>query len=103
MMQFLYRIQPTRPEMLSEGPTERESEIVEAHFQYLKDLAERGVVHLAGRTLTTDESSFGIVILRAEDEEAARAIMDQDPVVQNGIMRSEFFPYRIAVWSPPDE
>jgi uncharacterized protein YciI len=102
MTQFLYRIRPTRPEMLSEGPTPQESEVVEAHFVYLKDLAARGVVHLAGRTLTTDENSFGIVIFRAENEDAARTIMNRDPAVQNGVMRSELFPYRIAVWSPPE-
>jgi len=52
---------------------------------------------LAGRTLNTDERSFGIVIFRADSEEAARRVMDQDPVVHNRVMRAELYPYRIAL------
>ena len=95
--QWLYRIQPTRPEMLSDGPTPEESEIVSQHFAYLKDLTERGIVVLAGRTLNTDASSFGIVILNAPSEEAARQLVENDPAVRGGVMRAELFPYRIAL------
>jgi uncharacterized protein YciI len=94
---YLYRIQPTRPEMLTHGPTAREAEIVAQHFAYLQQLTERGVVVLAGRTLTTDERSFGLVILRAESEEAARTVMEQDPAVHHQVMRAELYPYRIAL------
>ena len=100
--QFLYRIRPTRPEMLTEGPTPAETEILEAHSAYLKDLTDRGVVYLAGRTLTTDEGSFGIVVFRADDEETARVVMNEDPAVRHGVMRCELFPYRIAFWSDPE-
>ncbi|MCP4423628.1 MAG: hypothetical protein GY803_03960 [Chloroflexi bacterium] len=95
--QFLYKIQPTRPEMLSEGATEAESAIVSQHFNYLKDLSERGVVLLAGRTLNADESSFGIVIFAAESEAAAQLIVDNDPAVSQGVMRAKLYPYRIAL------
>jgi uncharacterized protein YciI len=64
--QYLYRIQPVRPAMLSEGATEEESRLTGEHFQYLKDLMEKGQVILAGRTLDTGYDSFGIVIFRAE-------------------------------------
>jgi len=52
---------------------------------------------LAGRTLNTDERSFGIVIFRADSEEAARRVMEQDPAVRNRVMRAELYPYRIAL------
>ncbi len=97
--QYLYKIQPTRPEMLSEGATAQEEAIVSEHFAYLQDLTKRGVVILAGRTLTTDERSFGIVIFQADSDEAARAIVDADPAVQKGVMHAELFPYRIALMS----
>ena len=42
MSQYIYRIRPTRPEMLSEGPTEDEAEIVSAHAAYLEALAAQG-------------------------------------------------------------
>jgi len=95
--QYLYKIQPTRLEMLTTGPTPEEAAIVSQHFAYLKGLTEQGVVVLAGRTLNTDESSFGIVIFNATSEESARSIMNDDPAVKNGVMRAELYPYRIAV------
>jgi uncharacterized protein YciI len=83
--------------MLVDGPTHSEEKIVSDHFGYLKDLNDRGVVILAGRTLNTDESSFGIVVFQAESTEAAQALMRSDPAVKNGVMRAELFPYRIAL------
>lgn len=95
--QYLYRIQPTRPEMLSEGSTDEEAEITSQHYYYLKNLSDEGVVVLAGRTLNTDPSSFGIIILNADSEQAAREIMESDPAVSSGVMQAELFPYRVAI------
>jgi uncharacterized protein YciI len=94
---YLYRIQPTRPAMLSEGSTPEEAAIVSEHFNYLKELMANGVVMLAGRTLNTDESSFGIVIFKVESDEAARALMESDPAVKKGVMRAALFPFRTAL------
>jgi len=55
------------------------------------------VVLLAGRTLNTDPSSFGIVILTADTEQEARRIMHNDPAVKARVMRAELYPYRIAL------
>ena len=63
---------------------------------YLKDLADKGTVLLAGRTQTSDESTFGLVIFEAGTEEEARGIMNQDPAVANGVMHSRLYPYRVA-------
>jgi uncharacterized protein YciI len=95
--EYLYKIQPVRLGMVSEGPTPEEAAIVARHFAYLKGLAEQGVVILAGRTQNADESTFGIVIFRASSETAARDVMNNDPAVKNGVMRAELYPYRIAV------
>jgi uncharacterized protein YciI len=95
--QFLYRIRPTRVEMFSEGATEEEAKTVSAHFEYLKDLQKRGALILAGRTLNTDESSFGIIIFNAKSEEQARMIMESDPAVVQGVMQAELYPYRVAL------
>jgi uncharacterized protein YciI len=94
---YLYTIRPSRLEMLTHGPTPEEAEIVARHFAYLQQLTEQGVVVLAGRTLNTDESSFGIVILQADSEEAARTLMDNDPAVKHQVMRAALYPYRIAL------
>ena len=101
--QFLYTIQPTRPEMLLEGTTPEESEIVSRHFKYLQKLMEEQVVILAGRTQNTDQSSFGIVIFRAANEETAKQIMENDPAVKLGMMKAKLYPYHIALMASMDE
>ncbi len=97
MQTWLYRIQPVRPQMLSEGATPEEDAITTQHFNYLKGLMDSGVLILAGRTQTTDYSSFGIIVFKAEDEAAAWAIIHKDPAVQARQFRAELFPYRIAL------
>ena len=100
MSEFLYRLQPTRPAMLTDGLTAVEREAVAAHFAYLQQLAATDIVLLFGRTQTTDASTFGIVIYRAGSPDEARQIMADDPVVQAGVMRAEVFPFRIAGVAP---
>lgn len=95
--QFIYVVRPTRLGMLAEGTTPEEENIIGRHFAYLKDLAEKGVVMLAGRTQDADESSFGIVILQADSEGEAREIMLSDPAVEGKVMSARLHPYRIAI------
>lgn len=97
LSQFLYRIQPTRPAMLTEGPTPAEQQAVAAHFAYLQQLLQEGALLLAGRTQNSDYSSFGIIIFLAASEEEAQAIVANDPAVQQRVMRAELYPYRIAL------
>jgi uncharacterized protein YciI len=99
--EYLYRIQPTRLEMLAEGPTEKEETVISEHFRHLEALTREGAVVLAGRTLTADESSFGIVIFRAKDEDDALRVMVDDPAVKKGVMRAELFPFRTALMGTP--
>jgi uncharacterized protein YciI len=98
--EFVYRIQPIRVEMLRNGPTQEEAAIVNEHFNYLKGLTAKGVVILAGRTLTSDESTFGIVIFRAASEQAGREVMNGDPAVKKGVMRAALFPFKVVLIEP---
>ncbi len=95
--QFIYVLKPTRLAMLTDGGTPEEVETVSRHFQYFKDLTEKGVMILMGRTQNNDESTFGIAVFEAEDESAARTIMENDPAVKGGVMRATLYPYRIAL------
>lgn len=97
METWLYRIQPVRDSMLSEGPTEPEAALVGQHFNYLQDLHRRGVVSLAGRTTVTHCASFGLVVFQAPDEATALALMRADPAVAGGVFRAELFPFRVAL------
>jgi uncharacterized protein YciI len=94
---YLYRIQPTRQEMLIEGATPEEAEIIGEHFTYLQRLTMEGVAILVGRTLTTDQDTFGIIILTARSDEEAYALMNADPAVSKGVMSAKLFPFRIAL------
>jgi uncharacterized protein YciI len=95
--QFLYYLKPTRLGMVTEGPTPEEAETVSRHFAYLSDLTDKGVMILMGRTQNNDENTFGIAIFEAEDESAARRIMENDPAVAAGVMRANLYPYKIAL------
>jgi uncharacterized protein YciI len=102
---YAYRIQPTRPAMLTDGPTAAEAGIISRHFEYLQRLTEAGVMILVGRTLTTDERTFGIAIFEAASDAEAQRIMADDPAVSAGVMRAELFPFRIPLLRPvePDQ
>ncbi|MBC8366759.1 hypothetical protein H8E52_05045 [bacterium] len=95
--EYLYRIQPTRPAMLKEGPSEEEADLVSKHFAYLQELTASGHVLLAGRTQNDDPSSFGIVIFRAESKAAALKVFQGDPAVAGGVFQGELFPFKIAL------
>jgi uncharacterized protein YciI len=99
MTQYLYRVRPARAGFLA-APTAEESARVSEHFAYLKDLARRGTVLLAGRTQNEDETTFGIVLFEADTMDQAEAIMHQDPAVRSGVFQAELFPYEIALVSP---
>jgi uncharacterized protein YciI len=98
MAQFLYQVRPTRIGMLDDS-TPDEARIVAEHFEYLKNLTERGIVHFAGRTLNTDSTAFGIVVFSARTLEEARRRMEEDPAVRAGVFTAELFPYRLALAS----
>jgi uncharacterized protein len=95
--QYLYRIHPSRPTMLSDGPTPEEGAIIDEHFAYLERLTAQGIVLLAGRTLTIGADSFGIVIFRAASAAAAQDMMAADPAIREGVMQSDLFPFRISL------
>ncbi|RMF79925.1 MAG: hypothetical protein D6737_09815, partial [Chloroflexi bacterium] len=65
---------------------------------YLQRLIDDGTAVLFGRTQNTDYTSMGIIIMQAKSEAEARAIIEQDPAVQNRIFRAELYPYRIALF-----
>lgn len=99
MAQFLYRLQPVNPHLLASGPTLEEESVIADHFEYLVRLSHEGILLIAGRTLNTDRSSFGIVLFDSESEEKARILMLDDPAVAMGVFTAELFPFRMSVCS----
>jgi len=97
--QFIYTLYPNRLEMLTAAPTAVEASVIDEHVQFLERLTKEGMVLLAGRTQTTDSSTFGIVLLESDSEAAARAIMLADPAVAKGVMTGTLYPFKVAVLS----
>jgi uncharacterized protein YciI len=96
-LQFLYVLK-LREDLLEDANwTTNDNKIVEQHFLRLQSDTLAGKVILAGRTLNEDPTSFGIVIFEADSEKAAQEYMDSDPAVQEGVMSSTLFPYRVAL------
>ena len=96
MMQFLYKIAPARLEMVSGGPTDEETTIMSQHSDYLRSLTDQGTVLLFGRTHNSDARTFGLAIFRAESQDEALSIMNNDPAVKKGVMLAELYPYKVA-------
>jgi uncharacterized protein len=97
VLEFLYKLQLVRGDMLRTGPTDAEKAVVAEHSLYLQDLTARGVMIFVGRTLNTDENAMGLAVFRAESESAARQIMQADPVVKKGVMTATLYPFKLVL------
>ena len=95
MPDFLYLIHPFRDGFF-DAPTAVENAVMDEHFEYLQRAAADGRVLLAGPCL---DDTFGLVILRAADEQAARLFMFEDPSVKKNVMAAELHPLRLSVVS----
>ena len=73
MPDYIYLIHPLRHEFF-ENPTLQEEAAMDEHYEYLKKATEEGTVLLAGPCL---DDTFGVVVLTAESETAARAVHDE--------------------------
>ena len=100
--EYIYIVRPTRSDMLKTGLTPEEEQVISEHSDYLNKFADQGVMNLYGRTQAADEEAFGLVIFRAESEESAREIMENDPAVKKGVKRANLYPYRVAYRASTD-
>jgi uncharacterized protein YciI len=84
---------PPRNEFATNQTTE-ESAAIGRHFEYLKDLHARKIVHMAGRV---EDARFGICLLSVENEAQAQRIMRDDPAVTAGVFKAELLPFLLAL------
>jgi uncharacterized protein len=77
--------------------TDRDKASVSAHFKRLEEATAQRKVILAGRTDEPPSATFGIVIFEARNEAEARAFMESDPTVLDGVMVAELHPYSVAL------
>lgn len=94
MAEWVYFIHPPRDDF-AETMTDQEQEVWGRHFARLKQLLADGVLVMAGPTL--GPINTGIAVIEADDEDAARRIMDEDPVIAGGFARGELRPFRVSL------
>jgi uncharacterized protein YciI len=97
--EWIYFIHPPR-ENFAATMTDEERAVWGVHFERLKRLLDEGTLIMAGPTL--GEHNTGIAIFEAPDEEAARRIMDEDPVFTGGFARGELRPFQLSLLRGPD-
>lgn len=94
MAEWIYFIHPPR-ENFAATMTDEETAVWADHFERFQRLLAEGVIVLVGPTL--GPKNTGIAILEAPDEEAARRIMAEDPVIAGGFASGELRPFRISL------
>lgn len=91
--EFIYLLRLSRQEAFA-APTPDEEATLEAHFQHLQEAHRQGRLVLAGPCLA---GAFGVVIFHASSLEEARAFMEADPAVRDGVMKAELHPFHISL------
>ena len=94
MAEWIYFIHSPR-ENFAATMTDEEKEVWSVHFERFQRLLADGVIVLVGPTL--GEKNTGIAIFEAPDEEAARRLMNEDPVIAGSYAEGELRPFRISL------
>jgi uncharacterized protein YciI len=94
MKNWLIRIIPPRP-TFDKDATPAEQALMDQHFVYWKDLNEKGVCIFGGPVLDP-KGVYGILVVRAVDEDGARALGEGDPSVKAGLIKIDVAEMRVA-------
>jgi uncharacterized protein YciI len=91
-------IKPIR-EGFFENPTEKETEIMKNHYNYLKYLMEDDKLQLAGPVLNPKDP-FGVIILKTASKEEAEKLLYNDPSVKNKVQKViKLEPFRLSLFN----
>lgn len=79
------------------APSDELAKHTRPHLEYQIKLERDGIMYGAGPATRPGESSpaFGLIVIRAKDEAAARAIADADPMHSSGARRYELFSWSL--------
>jgi uncharacterized protein len=91
---WLIRLVPPRPTFANDA-TPAEQALMEQHFAYWKDLNAKGICEFGGPVLDP-KGVYGILVVRANTEEEARALGDADPSVKSGMNKIEVAEMHVA-------
>ena len=91
---WLIRLIPPRPTFASDE-TPAEQTVMKQDLAYWKELNDKGICEFGGPVLDS-KGAYGILVVRAETEDAARALGQADPSVKAGINKIEVAEIRVA-------
>ncbi len=98
---FFGVIKPIRDDFII-NPTEKDNKIMGEHFQYLKDLLEKGKLVLAGPVLS-EKKPMGILIFECDSLEEAKELLMKDPSVKSGIqIVKKLEPFKLSLYQKTD-
>lgn len=92
MSQWIYVMQPPRDDFMA-TMTAEEHAALDDHREWLTRLDSTGALLLAGPCLGT--VNIGIVVFEAVDDQAAKAVVAEEPLSRGGYMHGELMPYRV--------
>jgi uncharacterized protein YciI len=92
--EWIYFIHPPRDDFAA-TMTDEERAVWSVHFERFERMLAEGSLILVGPTLGSVNT--GIAIFEAPDEAAARAVMEEDPVIVGGFARGELLPFRVSL------
>ncbi len=94
MAEWIYFIHPPR-QNFAETITAEEEAVWQEHFARFQRLLAERVIVLVGPTLGSINT--GIAVFEAPDEDTARRIMEEDPVIAGGFATGELRPFRVSL------
>jgi uncharacterized protein YciI len=100
MAEWIYFIHPPRDDF-AETMTEAEQEAWGRHWIRIQGLYLEGRIVLVGPTL--GRINTGLCVFEAPDEDAARALMNEDPAIAEGFATGELRPMRVSLLRGRDE
>jgi uncharacterized protein YciI len=98
--EWIYFLHPPRDNFAA-TMTDEERSVWSVHFERFERMLADGTLVLVGPTMGSINT--GIAIFEAPDEESARRIMDEDPVVAGGYARGELRPFRVSLLRGRDD
>jgi uncharacterized protein YciI len=97
MAHFMYKLIPPRPSFALDM-NDHEAARMGEHAAYWRDQLDRGRVVVFGPVLDT-AGVWGLGVLEVDDEDHARRLIDDDPVVADGLCVFELHPMDAIVRS----
>ena len=94
MKTYLLVILKTGPKDKEISDKKQRDELFKGHFSNMSEMVKAGKLKLAGPFATKNELGYrGIFLLDVKDEEEAKALLQNDPTIKNGVFEVEILPW----------